>query len=748
MTKYIANPQYPNSVIYIWPLIGSPPIPVVRGANGTITLPSGYPNDVLIYPDPQSPSIYMFVSVVTESAGGGGSGSPTSGAVWFYSFGSLDDIFNGTFQSRSLIANTYGAAGMAIQPGTGDLYIAASTLVSGGVQTSANGGIVGFTYESYSSSSSPEMFVFTDHTKDTSTFAFCSNVAFDLHGNLWLTTFDSTGDAALVCYPSVGQQGTANPGADTPYLKVVNGAAALPTTALQFAETTPGPAFPLSAPQGIAFDPLGNLWLGNSNQSALTSTLLMVSSAKLQSLLSQLTDGSLPPDPSESSAGTGFLYSLSTTDGLTLYSSGPSLQFAALLFDGFTLYVSDPYAGVVWTIALDPSTVSPSGQPNPTVLTTGEGNCGNAIFDTSPASLLIRDMNGDVGDEPDTAVQASGVYWESMDIAVTNTQLVTSPATLPTNVPAGSDSLPLSSDGTIIGSSGAFGTYTAYVYVRVANFSPLGGASTTGFEVLKVYWAASSAGLNWPTPWDGLETVTGTGGAEMIGGGLIGATPLGQIDPGNETVFQLEWPSVPDPTQYNGHFCLLARIEESSLYPFGMTFPEETNLANQVALIDNVSSNSKIAWRNIVIDAATHKQAHKSPIHIKVLGANYLPQPVKVRFGFETLNRDGRTDRLAAKIVVVAGRRALQRLNEVTFDGKLVHTLGDGRFELNDFARGIGFITLHPNETLPFEVEITMVGGVEDFAVRVVQYSEVDGVQKMVGGQTHVFGRVEGYPTR
>ena len=190
MTKYIANPQYPNSVIYIWPLIGSPPIPVVRGANGTITLPSGYPNDVLIYPDPQSPSIYMFVSVVTESAGGGGSGSPTSGAVWFYSFGSLDDIFNGTFQSRSLIANTYGAAGMAIQPGTGDLYIAASTLVSGGVQTSANGGIVGFTYASYSSSSSPEMFVFTDHTKDTSTFAFCSNVAFDLHGNLWLTTFE------------------------------------------------------------------------------------------------------------------------------------------------------------------------------------------------------------------------------------------------------------------------------------------------------------------------------------------------------------------------------------------------------------------------------------------------------------------------------------------------------------------------------------------------------------------------------
>ena len=748
MAKYIANPQYPNSVIYVWPLVGPPPIPVVRGANGTIALPSGYPNDVLIYQDPQAPSIYMFVSVVTELEGGSGSGNPTSGAVWFYSFASLEDIVNGTFQSRSLIANTYGAVGMAIQPGTGDLYIAASTLYSGGAQTSANGGIVGFTYASYSSSSSPEMFVFTDHTKDTSTFASCSDIAFDLQGNLWLTTFDSTGDAALVCYPNVGQQGTANPGADTPYLKVVNSAAALPTTPLPFAETTLGPAFPLSAPQGIAFDPLGNLWLGNSNPSALTSTLLMVSSAELQSLLSQLAEKSLPPDPSETSAGTGFLYSLSTADGLTLYASGPSTQFAALLFDGFTLYVSDPYAGVVWTIALDPSTVSPSGQPTPTVLTTGGGNCGNAIFDTAPASLLIRDINGDVGNEPDTAVEASGVYWESIDIAVTNTPLVTSPATLPTNVPAGSDSLPLSSDGTITGSSGAFGAYTAYVYVRVTNFGARGGASTTGFEVLKVYWAASSAGLNWPTPWDGLEPVAGTGGAEMIGGGLIGAAPLGQIDPGNETVFQIEWPSVPDPAQYNGHFCLLARIEASSLYPFGMTFPEETNLADQAALISNVSSNSKIAWRNIVIEAATHKQAHRSPIHIKVLGANYLPQEVKVGFRFETLNRDGQVDELAAKVVVVARGRALQCLNEATFDSKLLHGLGDGCFELRDFGTGIGMISLRANETLPFEAEITTLEGVEDFAVRVVQYCQVDGVQKIVGGQTYVFGAVEGYPAR
>ena len=49
------------------------------------------------------------------------------------------------------------------------------------------------------SSGAPEMFVFTDHNHDASTFAICSNLAFDLHGNLWLTSFNpnAEGDAAL-----------------------------------------------------------------------------------------------------------------------------------------------------------------------------------------------------------------------------------------------------------------------------------------------------------------------------------------------------------------------------------------------------------------------------------------------------------------------------------------------------------------------------------------------------------------------
>jgi len=591
VAKYVASPQYPNGVIEIYQLSTSGTL--VPGLPGALALSSGYPNDVLIYQGPQSPSVYLFVSVVTQTKDGVSSGNPTDGAVWFYSFSSLDDILTGTFQSRTLIANTYGAVGMVIQPGTGDVYIAASTLSDGGSQSSGDGGIIGFTYASYSSGA-PEMFVFTDHNHDASTFAICSNLAFDLHGNLWLTSFNpnAEGDAALVCYPNVGRAGTSHSGADTPYLKIVNGATAFPTTSLFAGGVGPsiGPALPLFGPTGVAFDPFGNLWLASSNQPAITSTLLTIGAPKLDSLLSQLAEKSLP-DPAENVPGTGFLYTLTTADILALYAAG-NTQFQSLLFDGFNLYLYDQYEAVVWLIAIDPTTAALS-EPNPIIISTGQGNGGIAIFDTTPASLLIKDIATDVGAEPDLAL-AGGHPWESPDIAVTNTPLET-PGALPTNVPVGSVGLSLASDGEITGSAGPGGPNSGYVYVRVTNFGATGGASTNGTEVLKVYWAASSAGLNWPTPWDGLETVPGTGTTAMIAGGQIGAAPLGQIDPGNETIFQFEWSNVPDPTQYNGRLCLLARIEASSLYPFGMTFPEETNLANEAALIQNVTDNSKIA---------------------------------------------------------------------------------------------------------------------------------------------------------
>ena len=60
MAKYVASPQYPNGVIEIYQLSTSGTL--VPGLPGALALSSGYPNDVLIYQGPQSPSVYLFGS--------------------------------------------------------------------------------------------------------------------------------------------------------------------------------------------------------------------------------------------------------------------------------------------------------------------------------------------------------------------------------------------------------------------------------------------------------------------------------------------------------------------------------------------------------------------------------------------------------------------------------------------------------------------------------------------------------------
>jgi len=79
------------------------------------------------------------------------------------------------------------------------------------------------------------------------------------------------------------------------------------------------------------------------------------------------------------------------------------------------------------------------------------------------------------------------------------------------------------------------------------------------------------------------------------------------IPPNQEMYVQIVWPAdeIPDPTNYvqapgsiseSGHFCLLARIESTSVYPFEMCFPEEVgSVSTPTALHDNVYNNSASA---------------------------------------------------------------------------------------------------------------------------------------------------------
>jgi hypothetical protein len=261
-------------------------------------------------------------------------------------------------------------------------------------------------------------------------------------------------------------------------------------------------------------------------------------------------------------------------------------------------------------------------------------------------------------------------------------------------------------------------------------------------------------GLSWPSPWDGVTLDSGTGVAM---GGLIGTATLGTIDPGNDSVIEIPWTTgIPDGAMFTDststHFCLLARIETSPVYPFGMDIPEET--ANTPGASDvlatNVLNNNKIAWRNVVIDTPPPNKRRRIPpviFRFPVLGANYGLAAGTFRYAVETVDRDGIVSPMKGEVRIRAAGFSLLRLIECVIEEFFRH-LGDGCFRLFDLARGIENVRLHPGESLPFTVEFEPADEVQDFAVRVLQYGVVDGREKLIGGQTFVVGSVEGFPVR
>lgn len=139
------------------------------------------------------------------------------------------------------------------------------------------------------------------------------------------------------------------------------------------------------------------------------------------------------------------------------------------------------------------------------------------------------------------------------------------------------------------------GSQPNYVYVRVRNAA----CGTPAEGTVKLYWAKASSALAWPAPWDGSVTTP------ALMGDLIGDQPTGSVPGRGSTVLEFPW-YPPDPADYSAfggdrnHFCLLSRIETEADAPYGMTFPETSNLH------DNVKNNNKIVWKNVEVATSDH----------------------------------------------------------------------------------------------------------------------------------------------
>jgi hypothetical protein len=146
-----------------------------------------------------------------------------------------------------------------------------------------------------------------------------------------------------------------------------------------------------------------------------------------------------------------------------------------------------------------------------------------------------------------------------------------------------------------------------YVYVRVRN---AGCVSSDGMEQLALHWTKASTGaLNWPSRWDGTQTV-GPAGQEVVAGNIIGTVDIPVLDAGEETVLVFSW-NPPNPADYDfndqpWHFCLLSRIiaNNDPITPY-------SNIGAYVW------GNNNVAWKNIsVID--------------KIPGAVYTNEPCPI----------------------------------------------------------------------------------------------------------------------
>jgi serine protease len=128
-----------------------------------------------------------------------------------------------------------------------------------------------------------------------------------------------------------------------------------------------------------------------------------------------------------------------------------------------------------------------------------------------------------------------------------------------------------------------------YVYVRVRN---KGCASSSGSEKLKLYYSKASTGLSWPTHWNGYTV------GSLTYGDIIGTQNISAVTSGGETILTYTW-QPPNPNNFTdpdkNHWCLLARIETSTTYPFGMTFAETSDVNY------NTNRNNNIVWKNVTV---------------------------------------------------------------------------------------------------------------------------------------------------
>ncbi|MEO6455072.1 MAG: hypothetical protein ABIN97_13415 [Ginsengibacter sp.] len=335
------------------------------------------------------------------------------------------------------------------------------------------------------------------------------------------------------------------------------------------------------------------------------------------------------------------------------------------------------------------------------------------------ADLFVKDQSGDLGLEPNTSTLP---MWQSEDIWLRQSQD------------------PTHAFAHITQNANYYGSiHTNYVYIKLHN---RGGVASTGTEQLMLYWAKASSGLSWTSPWIG-GTYFDPPSNTMLMGSPIGTVTLPVVSAGDSTIAEFAW-NLPNPNLYSGsfqgdasHFCLLARVVTST----GMKFPETADL------YANVQNNNNIAWKNIsVYDFAPGPQV---PAYATIANLTNLPMNVKVKFS--AADADGSPVLLNKGILRLTMNGELKDIilkNKIIGEG-FKHE-GNGVFTLSKEGGYLNSILLKPNdfgtinmEYVPNNADEKLTG----YTITVTQIENTGGKERIIGGQTAVFGKVKGFGT-
>jgi hypothetical protein len=209
------------------------------------------------------------------------------------------------------------------------------------------------------------------------------------------------------------------------------------------------------------------------------------------------------------------------------------------------------------------------------------------------------------------------------------------------------------------------------------------------------------------------------------------------LQPGQAVVIQIPW-YPPNPADFasfgsdQGHFCLLARIETSTLFPFGMDTPETPDV------YANTKNNNKIIWKNVTVVDPPGPMMMKS-----ALLRNIFDQPLPMDLRIGETQAAGGSFLKQGHLFVDLTPQLFERWRQGGSTGRGIKAAAEektGRIEILSPDASIGNIKINPNEMFSVGVEFVLS---KNYSPRQGPPAQIDLIQlgtpgnpdKIVGGQ-------------